>query len=74
MVNSVAISKLKTKGFETIAAPLCLGDVSKTFSVDNAKKNGLYEYVLDFSADCNKTEINDILDIHEYLIKKYKIK
>ena len=36
------------------------------------KKNGLNEYVYDFSVDYNA--IDDILDIHKYLMKKHNIK
>ena len=34
------------------------------------KKNGLNEYVYDFSVDYNAIAVADILDIHKYLMKK----
>ena len=34
-----------------MASPLCLGNVSREFSVDNMKKTGLNEYVYDCSVD-----------------------
>ena len=34
------------------------------------KKTGLYGYVYDFSIDFDSIEVDDILDIHKYLIKK----
>ena len=41
-VNGVEIYKFKAKGSEINAAPLCLGNVSKTFSASNMKKTGLH--------------------------------
>ena len=38
-VNGIEIHKFKEKGYETVASPLCLGNISKDFSVDNMKKN-----------------------------------
>ena len=37
-VNSTEINKFKAKDSETVATPLCLGNISKDFSVDNMKK------------------------------------
>ena len=42
-VNSVKIFKFKAKNSEINAARLCLGKVSKYFSVDNMEKTELYE-------------------------------
>ena len=50
-VNGAEIYKLKTKDSEIVATPLCLGNISKDFSVDNMKKTGLNGYIYDFSAD-----------------------
>ena len=41
-VNGTEIIKFKAKDFETNPIPLCLGNVSKDFSVDNIKKTGFY--------------------------------
>ena len=38
-VNGTEIHKFKAKGSEIVASPLCLGNISKDFSVDNMKKN-----------------------------------
>ena len=38
------------------------------------KKTGFYEYVYDFSVDYDAIAVNDILDIHSYLIKNHDIK
>ena len=37
------------------------------------KKHGLNGYVYDFSFDYDAISVNDILDIHNYLIKKNDI-
>ena len=34
------------------------------------KKTGFNEYVYDFSVDYDATDVDDIVDIHKYLIKK----
>ena len=48
-VNGTEIIKFKAKDSEIVATPLCLGNFSKDFSVDNMIKTGLNEYVYDFS-------------------------
>ena len=37
------------------------------------KKTGLNGYVFDFSVDYSAVTVDDILDIHEYLMKKNNI-
>ena len=39
----------------------------------NTRKIGLTGYVYDFSADYNATAVNDIKDIHKYLMVKNDI-
>ena len=57
-----------------MATPLCLGNISKDWSVDNMKKKtGFNEYVYDFSVDHDATDVDDILDIHKFLMKKNNI-
>ena len=51
-----------------------MDNVSKDFSVDNMKKTRLHEYIYDFSVAYNSTDVDDGLDIHKYLMKKYDIK
>ena len=65
------IHKFKAKDSEILATPLCLGNISKEWSVDNMKKSGLSGYVYDFSVDYDAAD--DILDIHNYLMKKNDI-
>ena len=60
-VNGKEIHKFKAKDSEIVATPLCLGNISKDWSLDNMKKTGLNGYVYYF---------DDILDVHNYLTKK----
>ena len=69
-VNSTEIYKFKAKDSEIVASPLCLGNISKDWSVDNMKKTGFNGYVYDFSVDYDAIAVDDILDIHKYLMKK----
>ena len=68
-VNGIEIYKFKAKDSTIVAAPLCLGNISKDWSVDNMKKTGFTGYVYDFSADYNAIAVDNIKDIHNYLIK-----
>ena len=68
--NGAEIIKLKAKESEINATPLCLGKISKDFSVDNMKKTGLNEYVYDLCVDYDAIAVDDILDIHKCLMKK----
>ena len=69
-VNGTEICKFKAKDSEIVASPLCLGNISKNWSTDNLKKTGLTGYVKGFSADYSTITIDDIKDIHNYLMKK----
>ena len=71
--NGTEIYKFKAKDSEIVATPLCLGKISKDWSVGNMKKTGLTGYVYDFSVDYNAIDVDDIEDIHKYLIKKNDI-
>ena len=44
--------------------------VLKDWSIDDMKKTGFNGYVHDFSVDYNVTDVDDIKDIHKYLMKK----
>ena len=72
-VNSTEIYKFKVKDSEIIATPLYLGNISKDWSVDNMKDTGLNGYVYDFSVDYGSIDVDDIKDIHKYLVKKNNI-
>ena len=53
----------------TLMQLLCLRNISKDFSVDNIKKAGLYGFVNDFSVYHDIIIIDDVLSIHNYLMK-----
>ena len=54
---------------------MCLGNISIDFNQADRKSTGLNEYIYDFSVDYNAITVDDILDIHNYLMKKqYNIK
>ena len=72
-VNGTEIIKFKAKDSEIVATPLCLGNTSKDWLVDNMKDTGLNEYVCDFSLYYDATAVDDIKDIHKYLMKKNNI-
>ena len=64
---------LKQPGFtysEIVASPLCLGNISKDWLIDNMKMTGLNGYVYDFSIDYDPIAVDDIKDIHKYLMQK----
>ena len=70
-VNGTAIYKFKARDFEIVASPLCLGNISKDWSTDNMKKKtGFNGYVYAFNVDYDATDVDDIADIHKYLMKK----
>ena len=69
-VNDTENYKLRAKYTEIVATPLCLGNISKDWSVDNMKKTGFNGYAYDFSADYDAITVDDIKDIHKYLMKK----
>ena len=48
-VNGTEIYKFKEKDSEIVASPLCLGNISKDWSVDNMKRTGFIDYVYNFS-------------------------
>ena len=69
-VNGIEIIKFKAKYSEIVATPLCLGNISKDWSVDNMKTTGFNGCVYDFSVDYDAIEVDNNLDIHKYLMKK----
>ena len=71
--NGTEMIKFKAKDSEIVATPLCLRNISKDWSVHNMIKTGLHGYVYNFSVDCDALAVDDILDIHNYLMKKSDI-
>ena len=73
-VNGAELYKFKAKDSEIVVGSICLGNISKDWSVDNMKKKtGFTVYVYDFSVDYDAIAADDIKDIHKYLIKKNNI-
>ena len=74
-VNATNVYQFKVKDTEIKDYALCLGNVSKDFTINNMKKTGLKGIVKSFPVDFNPVDNNDILDIHKYLMKRtwYKI-
>ena len=77
-VNGVEIYKFKAKYSKINAPPLCLNNVSKDVSLNNKKKTRLYGLSMTFHVLCmfflfvydyDTIDVEDILDIHKYLMK-----
>ena len=52
---------------------MCLGNISNDWPIDNMKRTGFNGYTYDFSVDYDSTDVDDIKDIHKYLMKKNDI-
>ena len=72
-VNGTEISKFKAKDSKILIGPICLGNISKDWSVDNTKKTGFTSYVYDFSVDYDSIPVDDIKDIRKYMMDKNNI-
>ena len=62
--------RFEAKYSEIVASPLCLGNISKDWSTNNTKRREFNGYVYNFSVDYIATDVDDIKDIHKYLMKK----
>ena len=63
-VNATKIYQFKEKDSEIKDCTLCLGNISKYFTINNMKKKKKNSVI----------DTNDLLDIHKYLMKKHNIK
>ena len=72
-MNGTEIYKFKAKDFEIVEIPLCLGNISKDWSTDKLKRTGSNGYDYDFSVEYDATDVDDIVDIHKYFMKKNNI-
>ena len=68
-VNGKEIIKFEAKDSEIAAYSLCLGNISKDWSIDSMKKTRLKGYAYGFSVVYNAVAVSDIVDIHKYLMK-----
>ena len=72
-VNGTEIIKFKAKDSNIVASPLCLGNISKDWSADGMRKSRFTGYFYDFSVGYDAIGVDDIKDIHKYLMKKNNI-
>ena len=73
IVNGAEIIKFKAKDSNIVSTPLCLANISKDWSVDNMKRTGFNGDVCGFSVDYVAIAVDDIVDIHKYLMKENNI-
>ena len=59
------IYQFKAKDSKIKDYTLCLGNISKDFTINNMKKAELKGIVKFFYVDVNPIDTNDILDIHK---------
>ena len=71
--NGTEIDKFKAKDSEIVAVLLCFWNISKDCSVDNMKKTRFNGYIYDFNVDYDAVAVDDIVDIHKYLMKKNNV-
>ena len=64
-VNGAKIYKFKAKDSKIFVGPICLGNISKDWSVDNMKKTGFTRHIYDFSVDYGPITVDDIKNIHK---------
>ena len=69
-VNGTEIHKFTAKGSGIVPNNFCLGNVSKDFSASNMKKTGFNGHTFDFSVIYDAIDVDNILDIHKYLMEK----
>ena len=72
-VNGKEIINFKVKDSEIVPYPLCLGNISKDFTVPCILKTGLTEYIYNFIGDYWAIANDKILYIHKYLMKNNNI-
>ena len=72
-LNGIEIYKFKAKDSGIVPSLLCLENISKDWFTDNMKITGFNGYVYDFSIDYDTTDVDDIKDIHKYLMNKNDI-
>ena len=74
-VNGKEVTKFKDKDSEIKANQLTLGSISTSsnFSSSDIEDSKLYGNVYDFSVDYSAITNDEILDIHNYLMKKNNI-
>ena len=69
-ISAAKVYQFKRKDSEIKDYTLCLGNISKDFTMNNMKKFGLGRVVKFFCVDFNPIDTNDILDFDKYLMKR----
>ena len=69
-VNATEIIRFKAKNSELKAYPLCLGNLPKNYSGNDTIKMGLKGSVHEFSVGYDVIDTTNIINIHNYLMKK----
>ena len=69
-VSGTEILKFNAKDSNIVSRPLCLRNISKDWSTDHVKKTSFIGYIYDFSVGYDAISVNDIKDIHKYLMNK----
>ena len=69
-VNATKIYQFKAKDWEIQTYPLCLGNIPKNFIRDNLTKTEFKGSVNFFPVDYRTNNINEISDLHIYLMKE----
>ena len=72
-VNGTEVYKFKANDSEIVASPSCLGNISKDWSTDNLKRTGFTGYLYDFRVNYDAVAVDDIKNIHKYLMEKNNI-
>ena len=72
-VNGTETYKFKAKDSEIVAGPLCLRNTSKDWATDKMKRTRFSSYLYDFSVDYDSVAVDDIENIHKYLMEKNNI-
>ena len=62
-VSGKEVANFKAKDSETVPYPLCLGNVSKDFSLINTTNTGLFGFIYDFIVDYKAITNDKIHDI-----------
>ena len=63
------IYQFQAKDSEVKDYTLCLGDISKDFTINSMRNNKIKRNCKFFFVDFNPIDTNDILDIYKYLMK-----
>ena len=72
-VNGKEELTFKAEDDQIVKEILYLGNISDYWTTANAQKTGLWGEIYDFAVDYTNTNIDDIYNVHRYLMKKHNI-